>query len=233
MRVTLPSLRQPRRASNVLPVSIRVANPVFSLPLSGKPAMECTHVAEPASGIARLTAGLAAADEAAFREFHARYFERLYHFLLVVCRGSDDQAQEALQLALLRVVRHARVFQSEDTFWCWLKALARSAACDAGRRQRRYAALLERFAHWWGVHRAPTSETPDADPLAGEVEALLADLQPVERQLIEGKYLAGESVKELAAQTGLSEKAIEGRLTRLRQRLRERCLNLLNAHEPR
>jgi len=182
--------------------------------------------------IAGLTSGLVAASEAAFGEFHARYFERLYQFLLVVCRGSSDQAEEALQLALLRVVRHARVFRFEDEFWCWLNAVARSAAYDAGRKQRRYAVLLDRFAQWWGLYHSHTPAAPDGDPLTGQVEALLADLDPVERQLIEGKYLVGESVKELSAHTGLSEKAVEGRLARLRQRLRERFLDLLKTDEP-
>jgi len=191
--------------------------------------MGTSQTAEADAGIARLTAGLVASSEEAFCEFHALYFDRLYHFLLVVCRGSDDQAQEALQLALLRVVRHARVFRSEEAFWCWLKALARSAAVDAGRKQRRYAALLERFACW--LRLRPGCALPEPDPLTGQVQALLAGLDPVERRLIEGKYLAGESVKELAAQTGLTEKAVEARLTRLRQHLRERFLTHLNAHE--
>lgn len=180
----------------------------------------------------RLTAGLAAADEEAFREFHARYFERLFGFLLMVCRGSDDQAEEALQLTLLRVVRRTRVFRSEDEFWCWLKAVARSAAYDAGRKQRRYAALLDRFAQWCGLHHPQTLAPPEGDPLTGRIEALLADLDPLERQLVEGKYLAGESVKELSVHTGLSEKAVEGRLTRLRQRLRGRFLDLWRTNEP-
>jgi RNA polymerase sigma factor (sigma-70 family) len=59
----------------------------------------------------------------------------------------------------------------------------------------------------------------------GRVDELLAELEPVARRLIEGKYIAGESVKELSAQTGLSEKAVEARLTRLRHRLRERLIN--------
>jgi len=192
--------------------------------------MGTSQTAEGDAGIARLTAGLAASSEEAFCEFHALYFERLYHFLLVVCRGSDDQAQHALQLAMHRVVRHARVFRSEETFWCWLKAVARSAAVDAGRKQRRYAALLARFAGW--LRLWPGCAVPEPDSLTGRVEALLADLDGIERRLIEGKYLAGESVKVLAAQTGLTEKAVEARLTRSRQRLRERFLNHLNAHEP-
>lgn len=192
--------------------------------------MGSSRTAESEGGAARLTAGLAAASEDAFREFHALYFERLYHYLLAVCLGSDDRAQEALQLTFLRVVRHARTFQSEDVFWCWLKALARSAARDAGRKQRRYAALIDRFASWWRLceHTVPG----DADPLAGQLEVLLAELAPLDRQLIEGKYLAGESVRELAGHTSLTEKAVEARLSRLRQRLRERLLNNLKANEP-
>ena len=37
-------------------------------------------------------------------------------------------------------------FESEEVFWSWLKAVARSAARDTNRKQRRYAALLERFS---------------------------------------------------------------------------------------
>ena len=42
---------------------------------------------------------MAAGDEEAFREFHAHYFDRLYRFLLVVARGQEHEAQEALKFA--------------------------------------------------------------------------------------------------------------------------------------
>ena len=77
--------------------------------------------------VAELTRRLASHDEEAFREFHARYFDRLYQFLLVVARGQEHEAQEALQETLLRIARHARRFDDEDAFWCWLKAVARNA----------------------------------------------------------------------------------------------------------
>ena len=70
----------------------------------------------------------------------------LYQFLLVVSRGQEHEAREALQEMLLRVARSARVFDDEEAFWCWLKAVARNAARDGGRKQRRYLALLERFS---------------------------------------------------------------------------------------
>jgi RNA polymerase sigma-70 factor (ECF subfamily) len=93
-----------------------------------------------------LTRRLAAGEEQAFREFHALYFDRLYHFLLAVTRGQEQEAQEALQETLLRLVRHRRVFAEEEVFWCWLKAVARNAARDGHRKNRRYFAALQDFA---------------------------------------------------------------------------------------
>lgn len=177
----------------------------------------------PRGDIVRVTRGLAAGDEGAFREFHELYFDRLYRFLLVVTRGQEDQAQEAVQQTFLRVLRYARVFESEEVFWGWLKALARSAARDAGRQRRRYLALLERFALFRRVEAEPPG-TPEEDGLRVRLLEGLEKLEASDRRLIDGKYLEGATVKELSGQTGLTEKAVESRLARLRGQLRERLL---------
>src|SRR5262249_54443020 len=128
---------------------ISIANDLLSLPLTEAKAVEKTSTCEPAGdSIVLLTQRLAAGEEVAFIEFHQLYFDRLYHFLLVVTRGQEAEAQEALQLTLLRVIRYRRAFEQENAFWCWLKVLARSAARDAGRKQQRYQALLNRFSLW-------------------------------------------------------------------------------------
>ena len=177
--------------------------------------------------VALVTRGLAAGDEEAFREFHTQYFDRLYQFLLVVARGQEHEAKEALQQTLLRVVRYARVFESEDAFWGWLKIVARSVARDAGRKQQRYWALLESFA----LRRRLEADdrTPaEADRLRSVLEETLDELDPQDRRLIAGKYLEGASVKELAVASELTEKAVESRLLRLRRRLRERLVRKLH-----
>jgi RNA polymerase sigma-70 factor (ECF subfamily) len=176
---------------------------------------------------AELTRRLAAHDEEAFREFHARYFDRLYRFLLVVARGQEHEAREALQETLLRVARRARAFDDEDVFWCWLKTVARNAARDGGRRQRRYLTLLERLSL-----RRPAPEPPTPDDADSRLQSILTEsldeLSPQERTLVEGKYLDGVPTKELSSSTGLTERAVESRLLRLRRHLRERLLKKLN-----
>jgi RNA polymerase sigma-70 factor, ECF subfamily len=178
------------------------------------------------SAIVSLTRRLADGEDEAFRQFQSLYFDRLYRFLLTVSRGDETQAREALQETLLRVARHARRFDDEEAFWNWLAAVARNAARDAGRKERRYSALLARF----------TQRSQPAAPALGQEGALavaleesVGELEPGGRQLIEGKYLDGQSVRELAAQAGLTEKAVESRLLRLRRQLREGILKKLKA----
>jgi RNA polymerase sigma factor (sigma-70 family) len=170
-----------------------------------------------------LTCGLAAGDDDAFREFHRHYFDRLYRLLLLLCRGAETEARDALQDTLCRVARHARRFDREDVFWCWLVALARSAVRDAGRKRHRYWKLLTEYARrWLPVHVDPD---PDHDrQLDTLLSACLDELDPADRALVEGKYLSRLSVGELARQTGLTERAVESRLFRLRRQLRKQML---------
>lgn len=172
--------------------------------------------AVPAStATALLTARLRTADEDAYREFYDLYARRLHAYLFVISRGNEALAAELLQETMLRVARYIRVFEDEEIFWGWLTNLARSCAIDEGRKRNRYLAMLQRF--WDRL----TSEHSAEAPSSSVTEEILALLPEEERTLLEQKYLHGLSVKELALFCGASEKAIESRLTRARQRLKE------------
>jgi len=207
----------PDTASNALP-PLRLSE----LPLVGNPPTS----GAPDTATALLTRRLAEGGEDAFREFHRLYFDRLYHFLLAVTRGQEQEAQEALQETLLRLLRHPGFFSDEDAFWCWLKAVARNAARDGHRKHRRYFALLQNFALDRSPDPAQTAASDDSR-LGALLEESLDELNPDDRRLIENKYISGETVRELSAAAGLSEKAVESRLLRLRRLLRERIMEKL------
>lgn len=174
---------------------------------------------------------MAACDEEAFRQFHEVYFARLLRYHLVIARGDEDAAREALQETLLRLTRHARRFDDAETFWSWLTVLARCAAADTGRKRHRYWRLIASYAR----SLIPPVVTPAADAeeeLRLLLGSILAELPPEERSLVEGKYLRRATVRELAAESGLTEKAVESRLLRARRLLREKILTKLR-HENR
>ncbi len=180
---------------------------------------------EPVSATAALTGGLAARDEEAFRQFHAAYFDRLLRYHLVIMRGDEHAAHEALQETFLRVVRHARRFDDEEIFWSWLTVLARSAATDGGRKRHRYWQLLANYARSFiGAADVP-APSDDAETRWHDLLMRgLDELEPDVRRLVEGKYFRRASVRELAAESGLTEKAVESRLLRARRELREGVL---------
>lgn len=183
--------------------------------------------AQTAQTIASLTSGLARGDEMAFRHFYELYFNRLSAYLLVLTRD-EEAAREALQLTLIRVAKYAKRFDSEERFWSWLTVLARSSVADEQRKAKRYLFFLTRFFE----HQSSANfmET-DANAQWRELlDANLCALDEGDRALIRKKYFEGESVREIANESGSTEKAVESRLTRARRRLKELILTQLK-HE--
>ncbi len=165
-----------------------------------------------------------------YRAFYNAYFDRLLRYLLVVAAGNEDTMRDALQGTLVRVVRHIKVFQSEDVFWSWLTVLARSAFSDETRKRRRYFSFLERFTR----HAAIASDGASGDQTDERLRILLERhvglLPPDERKLVEQKYFVRRAVREIASELQTTEKAVESKLSRIRRKLKDAVLAELN-HE--
>jgi RNA polymerase sigma-70 factor (ECF subfamily) len=182
--------------------------------------------------VATLTRQMVAGDETAYRIFHDAYFDRLSRYLLVVAAGNEDAMREALQETFGRVVRHIRVFTDENVFWSWLTVLARSARTDESRKRRRYLAFLDRFAQHAMVDREASRHDDPEKGLEPILERSMGCLPVEERTLIELKYFRHCSVRDIAEQHQTTEKAIESRLARARQKLRHLLLTELEHEAP-
>jgi RNA polymerase sigma factor (sigma-70 family) len=168
---------------------------------------------------------MAQGDETAYRTFYDAYFNRLSRYLLVVTAGDEDAAREALQSALVRVVRHIKVFPSDTVFWSWLTVLARSALSDQTRKRWRYLAFLDRFTWQTRAQQAAPAD-PEADAkLATLLESSLGALPFEERRLLEAKYFTRRPVRDIAEDLKLSEKAVEAWLVRVRHKLKTAILD--------
>ena len=170
-------------------------------------------------------------DEMAYRLFYDEYYERLRRYLLVVTAGNGDAARDALQSALLRVVKHIRHFSNENEFWCWLTVLAKTAFFDQTRKRKRYWSFLERFTRHTEIEESIDTQADSDGQLLAMLEQSLSTLPAEEKQLIESKYLEGASVREIAEEFQTTEKAVESRLVRIRRKLKATLLESLK-HEP-
>jgi len=173
---------------------------------------------------------MVAGDEAAYRTFHEAYYPRLTRYLLVVTNGDEDAAREALQATFVRVVRHIKVFDDESRFWNWLTVLARTAFADQRRKRNRYLAFLDRFTTH-AREEAANAENKEADSrLLATLEFNMGNLPAEDRELVQRKYVGRESVRDIAESLQSSEKAVESRLGRVRQKLKAAMLAALK-HE--
>jgi RNA polymerase sigma factor (sigma-70 family) len=171
--------------------------------------------------VRRVTRGMGAGSEPAFREFYEAYFDRLCRHLLVQTRGDEQLARDLVQNVLLRVVRHGREFQSEAMFWAWLKQVARSCRVDWIRRNAKQPPPTEM------LYEGASEADDDAD-LHEALERGLDALSIEERELIERSYVRAEPHKQIAEELQTTPKAVESKLARIRQKLRQKVLQALN-----
>lgn len=218
--------------------------PVPSSPTTAFPALPgCLVQAEaqsasaqrPDSGHARfadtpaLTAALRAGNEAAFRWLHEHWHARLTRYCFALARGDGAQAAEIAQATYLRVVRHIRVLPDEAALWSWLACAARSAATDLGRTGGRYRGALARFSEWLQPETPADTSAEAETQLLAALDTALAQLTAEERDIIADRYFHRVPLEQTAARLNTTARAIEGRLARTRQRLRELIATELRA----
>ncbi len=167
-----------------------------------------------------LTAALRAGNEGAYCWLHAQWNGRLSRYCYALAAGDAALAQEIAQATYLRIVRHMRVLPNETALWNWMARAARSAMQDQRRTGGRYRRALARFADW--LSRKPVVAASGMEArLESALESALAQLSDEDRSLISDRYFDHQTLDELAIGRGLSARAVEGRLARLRSRLHE------------
>lgn len=181
------------------------------------------------SALRELTTGLSRGDDAAWAQFHREYGPGIFRRLLAATRGDHDLASEALQQTYLRIARHARPCDVAPMFAGWLRVVSQSALSDCRRRRSTFWDLL-RNRDAAPEPGSDATHTTDA-ALSSALEHALARISESERALLERKYFAGIAVRTIAAQLGITEKAVESRLTRARAELRRELTAALKRHE--
>jgi len=167
--------------------------------------------------IQSLTRAIVKGDESAFEEFYERFSGRLYGLLLFLTSGREEVAREIIQITMIKAARKFRVFQREAALWAWLSQVARNSLVDYLREQSRLPnpvtidLLASSVAAAGGVE----------EELLEWLECGLDKLDEEERVLVESVYFQRRRQKDLADESGSTQKAIESKLARIRAKLRQ------------
>jgi RNA polymerase sigma-70 factor (ECF subfamily) len=162
----------------------------------------------------RLAAAVAHGDETAFREFYEHYHRRLFRFALVLARGDETLAHDAVQSAFVTAAKKLRRADSEEHLWNWLARVARQQLAKAWRQRQRDSAVV-------GMAEPP--DCPEVEPdlfLEESLDAALSVMDADERELVEWFYFDKLTHKEIAERLDATPKSVSSRLERARAKLR-------------
>lgn len=168
--------------------------------------------------VADLTRRLARLEDDAWLTFHRLYRPRVTRYLLTLTGGNAGAAEELAQQTFLRAVRHVREFPNDEVLWSWLTRLARSVVVDDARRRTRWGRFLDRLL----LRGVDEPREPEEDrPVESRLTAAVATLAEPDQRLLHLRYEARAPLQEIARACGSTPKAVERRLARLRETLRQ------------
>jgi RNA polymerase sigma-70 factor (ECF subfamily) len=171
-----------------------------------------------------------AGDEAAFDEFFAVYFPRLYRFALGRLDGNEDAAEEVVQRVLIRAIDRLHTYKGEAALLTWLCTLCRREVWrwreHEGRdREVSFSDDRPELRDALELVAALQADGPDSElqrrELATIVQLTLDHLPGRYGDVLEWKYIQELSVQEIAQRLGVGYKAAESLLTRARAAFRD------------
>lgn len=169
--------------------------------------------------------------EQAFIELLRRHDERgaeallthcgpLMRYIIAPILPDPRDQEECLSEVVMRVWEKIGLYDPDRGTWTgWLTALTRNTALNRARQVRRSESPEELTGD------VPSPEpTPEERVLQGEqrrvLEYALRQLSPGDKTLFYRKYYYLQSTAQIATELGMTPRAVEGRLYRLKKRLR-------------
>lgn len=140
----------------------------------------------------------------------------LRRFLLVLCCGDWDEADDIAQEALVKAYLSSSAYRDEGKFAAWLYKIAHNTFLDR-QRTRRYTEDIDEARNL-----TDGSFSADRSFEYQELYAAIAQLPPKERTSILLFYMKGYSVKEIGGIIDCGEDAVKKQLSRGREQLKKK-----------
>ena len=141
--------------------------------------------------------------------------EALRSFLLYLCCGNKEEADDIAQDALVKAYLSSAGYQEKGKFRSWLFKIAHNTFLNHKASCRTTESIEE-------ARTLISNSTADASFEHQDLYLALRTLPPKERSAITLFYLNGYNIKEIAAITEASEDAVKKQLSRGRDQLKEK-----------
>lgn len=161
-------------------------------------------------------------DEEALEKLYFKYSQRLSCFISCFVTAYED-AQDILQSTFISALSSLDAYQDKSQFFTWLCGIARHKVGDYFRMLRKHghsSVELVGESRIGSMHRGSEYSPEDwliDKEFSNQVRTVIGMLPEHYQRLLIEKYIHGKTLKELAADQVLTEKAVESQITRARK----------------
>lgn len=159
-------------------------------------------------------------DADAFEQLVVAYRDQVFRLALRMC-GSEADADEVAQEALLSAWKALPNFRGESQFSTWLYQLTTHAAIDLMRREKRQIAAADITE----VNAADPAPSPQQQAEQSEQREIVRDailqLAPEQREVVVLRFMEELSYEEIGAVLKLPPGTVKSRLNRAKAQLKE------------
>ena len=169
-------------------------------------------------------------DGAAFSDLMAVHEAKMYAVALRMC-GNHEDAQDCLQDAMIRIYRAISGFKGQSSFSTWVYRITTNTCLDELRRRktRQNTSLDGLLDAGWSP--SDDMDTPERHALASErrreISRAIAELPEDMRAAIILRDVQGFAYDEIAEMLGANVGTIKSRISRGREKLREKLSETL------
>jgi len=168
-------------------------------------------------------------DQTAFSELMKRYHEPIRVFIVRLVQNLDD-ADDLTNLSFEKAFRSLPNYRPDYPFSTWLFTIAKNTAIDFGRKRTiPTQPLHSKSANSEKVHEFPLADqdlNPEQnlirDQKNAEIRALVADLKPDFKLMVELFYFEGLGIEEIAEKTKKPAGTVKANLSRARVILQQK-----------
>ena len=173
-----------------------------------------------AESVRELTSAIASGDTEAF----ARLYRAWFDFALAEarrCTGRDEQfCLDAVQDAMMRVIRRMKVLDSEAALAAWLKAAVRNAAIDLLRQDQRRARREARIARGSGAAASDIASHGETSERLTWLRGQLSEVDSTSARALDMRFRLDWTLSRIGSALRLKTGAVDGRINRTVTRLR-------------
>ena len=168
-----------------------------------------------------LTTSIMEGSELSFNTFYDMYYDRLYRYIFVMTDYNEEQTRGVIQDVMMRVVKYIKPIDTEEQLWYWLIRISRTAFIDDCRKKKKTVVETEFDPALHSQVEEKCSE------LGSAVNEAMEKLDTKEYSMIQNFYFENGSYKSLALELDSTPKAIESKLARIRNKLKQIVMEIV------